>query len=156
MSSPVTKVTTGVRNVTSVMMNPMALKNTLTATNVLVAMLLFICLSPGMILNVSKKDPVARKGAMTTSHSDVLLHGLVFALVMFLLTAVKMRGSAVSTPAMVAVSAILFMVLSPGFLLQLPPGVNGWWMTNKTTMSAVFVHALVFGVLFGVVRRHNQ
>lgn len=156
MSNPVQKITTGVRDVTGVVMSPAALKNTLTATNVLVAMMVFIALSPGMLLNVSRKDPVARNGVMNTSHSDVLLHGLAFALVMFLLTAVRIKGNAVSTPAMVTVSAILFMVLSPGFLLQLPPAQDGqWWMTNRTNMSAVFVHALVFGVLFGVVRRRN-
>jgi Protein of unknown function (DUF3339) len=45
------------------------------------------------------------------------------------------------------VSALLFILLSPGFLLTIPPvGRGGLFMSGKTSTAAVIVHAIVFAV----------
>ena len=41
---------------------------------------------------------------------------------------------------------ILFILLSPGLLLTLPPVGKKVFMSCQTSVLAVFVHALVFGV----------
>ena len=39
---------------------------------------------------------------------------------------------------------VLFIVLSPGVLLTLPPGRRGVFMSGQTSVLAVLVHAVVF------------
>ena len=46
------------------------------------------------------------------------------------------------------VEIILFILLSPGLLLTLPPlSKSGVFMSRKTSVIAILVHAIVFGVL---------
>ena len=42
---------------------------------------------------------------------------------------------------------ILFILLSPGLFLTLPPVGKSFWMTMKTSIPAIFLHAFIFGVL---------
>jgi hypothetical protein len=42
-------------------------------------------------------------------------------------------------------AVVLFVLLSPGFLLSLPPIGKKVFMTGKTSALAVLVHAVVFG-----------
>lgn len=42
---------------------------------------------------------------------------------------------------------LLFIVLSPGLLLTLPPIGKKIWMSGKTSRAAILVHALVFFLL---------
>ena len=53
----------------------------------------------------------------------------------------------------ILVLTVFFILLSPGLLLTLPAGSKGVWMSCQTSTAAVFVHALVFGIVayvFGV------
>ena len=44
---------------------------------------------------------------------------------------------------------LLFILLSPGLLLTLPPVKNTIFFSRKTSLLAVFVHALIFaGILY--------
>ncbi len=45
------------------------------------------------------------------------------------------------------VETLLFVLLSPGLLLTLPPVGNKVFMSCKTSTIAVLVHAVVFGIL---------
>jgi hypothetical protein len=45
------------------------------------------------------------------------------------------------------ISTVLFVLLSPGFLLTLPPGSRGPWMSRQTSLPAVLVHAVVFAFI---------
>ena len=45
------------------------------------------------------------------------------------------------------VEVLLFVLLSPGLLLTLPPVGKGIFMSGKTSVVAVLVHAVVFAVL---------
>ena len=49
------------------------------------------------------------------------------------------------------VPVILFILLSPGLLVTLPPESKGYYMSRQTSLRAVLVHALVFlGVYYGL------
>jgi Protein of unknown function (DUF3339) len=41
-------------------------------------------------------------------------------------------------------SLVLFILLSPGVLLTLPPGSKGIFMSGQTSLIAVVVHSVVF------------
>ena len=47
---------------------------------------------------------------------------------------------------------LLFVVLSPGVLLTLPPKGKGIWMSGQTSLLAVAVHAVVFALAFNYLR----
>lgn len=44
------------------------------------------------------------------------------------------------------VTVALFILLSPGFLLTIPAGSKGLFMSGQTSVAAVLVHAVVFAV----------
>jgi hypothetical protein len=48
---------------------------------------------------------------------------------------------------MLLVATLLFVLLSPGVLLTLPPVGSKIFMSGKTSLIAVLVHAVVFYVL---------
>ena len=45
-------------------------------------------------------------------------------------------------------ATLLFILLSPGFLLTLPAESKGFFMSRQTSLIAVIVHGLVFAVLY--------
>lgn len=49
---------------------------------------------------------------------------------------------------------LLFIILSPGVLLTLPPIGGKIWMTGKTSMTAVLVHAVVFGLAVHLLKTY--
>jgi hypothetical protein len=59
----------------------------------------------------------------------------------------------VLTPADLLMTALLFALLSPGMILTLPPGSRGVFSSGETSVTSVFVHALVFAVVFAFLRR---
>ena len=48
---------------------------------------------------------------------------------------------------------ILFVILSPGMFLSIPPVGSRWWMTGKMSLRAVFVHAVVFAIILWLAGR---
>jgi hypothetical protein len=54
---------------------------------------------------------------------------------------------------MLLAATILFILLSPGVLLTLPPIGNKIFMSGKTSLIAVLVHAVVFYVLLSMRRQ---
>ncbi|CAM6111824.1 unnamed protein product [Calypogeia fissa] len=48
-----------------------------------------------------------------------------------------------------AIAVILFIILSPGLLLQIPGDERPVEFTNnRTSLSSIIVHAIVFAILF--------
>ena len=45
---------------------------------------------------------------------------------------------------MLLIATALFIALSPGVLLTIPPGKGPLFVSGKTSLVAVFVHAVVF------------
>lgn len=54
---------------------------------------------------------------------------------------------------MLLVATLLFVLLSPGVLLTLPPIGGKIFMSGKTSLIAVLVHAVVFYVLLSMRRQ---
>ena len=48
--------------------------------------------------------------------------------------------------------ALLFVVLSPGVLLTLPPKGKGIFMSGQTSLVAAVVHAIVFAVALNYLK----
>ena len=53
----------------------------------------------------------------------------------------------------VLVPVLLFILLSPGVLLTLPPLRKGAFMSRETSLTSVLVHALVFAVVYMGLRK---
>lgn len=49
---------------------------------------------------------------------------------------------------------ILFILLSPGFLLSIPPVAGRYFHTGKTCTTAVLIHAIIFGVVLYLLRNY--
>ena len=48
---------------------------------------------------------------------------------------------------------VFFLALSPGLLLTLPPGSGGVMRSGQTSLEASLTHAIVFAVVFALLRR---
>jgi hypothetical protein len=52
------------------------------------------------------------------------------------------------------VTGLLFALLSPGMLLTLPPvGGTGVFRSGKTGVAPIMTHALVYAVVFALLRK---
>ena len=120
----------------------------LASPKLLVPAVLFTVLSPGVLLQLPTKIPGRNANALRTFQTDrlsILFHALVFVVVYKL---VSMAFGLVLTQADLVVPMVLFALLSPGMLLSLPPG----GAPGSTSMTKVLVHAIVFSVIFALLR----
>jgi len=115
----------------------------ITSKKVLVPALLFALLSPGLILSL----PSMKLFSGTTSGGSVMIHALVLILALWVAAKSKMLGT--TTRADLLVPAFLFILLSPGMLVTIPPGSI---MSGLTSKAAVGVHTIVFAILFALLR----
>lgn len=120
----------------------------ITGPKVSIPTALFALLSPGLALELPKRTNFLFTGH--TSRQAVLFHGLVF-LILYKLVA-RLYGIALR-PTDLVVPTVLFMLLSPGMLLTLPPSSGGIFMSGQTNVNAVLVHALVFAIVFAFLRK---
>ena len=95
---------------------------------------LFLVLSPGVFTN------------MKTSVQDVFINALIF--VGMYWSIARVLGLSL-TKADLVVPALLFVLLSPGMLVTIPPLS---FMSRKTSVSAVAVHSIVFASVFALLR----
>ena len=98
---------------------------------------LFILLSPGLISG-------------KTSRNDVYIRSLIF-LILYKIMAVPTKIAL--TRADIIVPTILFILLSPGMLLTIPAGSKGILMSGQTNVSAILTHALLFAIIFALLRK---
>ena len=113
----------------------------ITGPKVLTPAILFALLSPGLLVYL---PPGSRR--MTA----ILFHAIVLSLVYYLVAKFVLKVSLRTTD--LIVPAVLFVLLTPGVLLTLPPGSRGVFMSGQTSMAAVGVHALVFALVFATLR----
>ncbi len=52
------------------------------------------------------------------------------------------------------IAVLLFILLSPGFLLSIPAVGGKYLMTGKTSVTAVLVHAVVFGLVLYLLKTY--
>jgi hypothetical protein len=105
---------------------------------IVIPCILFQVLSPGVFTT------------MKTSVQDILINALLFVGVYWAISRVI---GVTLTKADLIVPAVLFIILSPGLLLTLPPGPGGVFMSRQTSITAVVIHAVVFTVIFATLRK---
>lgn len=112
-----------------------------TGPKVLVPAILFALLSPGLLLALPR-------GA------GLLLQAMVHALVLtFVYWAIAKFVLKISlTQADLVVPAVLFVLLTPGLVLTIPPKNGGLFMSGQSSPVAVGAHTVVFALLFAFLR----
>ena len=120
----------------------------ITSTKVSVPAALFLALSPGILLTTEGEN--VRFATGKTNQTAIMFHALVFFLVYSLVA--KAMG-VVLTRSDLIVTTILFLALSPGLLLTIPPGSGGLLQSGQTSIQAALTHAIVFAVVFAILRR---
>jgi len=113
----------------------------ITGPKVLVPAILFAILSPGLLLALP-------------SGSGLLVQAAFHALVLIVLYWViaKFVLKVTLTLADLIVPAAMFIALTPGVLLTIPPKSAGLFMSGQTSPVAVGAHTLVFAILFAYLR----
>jgi hypothetical protein len=120
-----------------------------TGPKVAIPAILFAVLSPGLLLQLPEKGLKLATGE--TSRNSVLFHALVFFIVFTLIS--KVLGI-VLKPADALVPTLLFILLSPGLLLQIPGKGGLGLLSGQTSTTSVLVHTVVFAVLFALLRKY--
>ena len=113
----------------------------ITAPKVLVPTILFALLSPGLLLSLPPS-------------SGLLIQALFLALVLALLswTIIHFVFKFTMTPADLIVPALLFVLLTPGVILTLPPNGGSIFFSGHTGLVPVMVHTLVFSIVWASLR----
>ena len=119
-----------------------------TSQKVAIPASLFFVLSPGVLLTTSGRNLKFMNGK--TGQMAVAFHALVFFLVYSLIA--RAMGL-VLTKTDLLVTTSLFLALSPGLLLTLPPGSGGVFRSGQTSLTAALTHAIVFAIVFALLRR---
>lgn len=114
-----------------------------TSSKVAIPAALFAALSPGVLLQL----PETKLFTGQTFRQTVFIHAAAFALV-YKLIANSM--GLVLVPNDIIIPVILFIILSPGMLLQLP---TCSFMSGKTDVISVLIHAVVFAIVFAFLRK---
>lgn len=126
----------------------------ITSPKIAIPSTLFLLLSPGMALKTDGRalsvDISASLKAMKTDHMSVFFHALVFLAVYAVIA--KLMGL-VLTRTDLLVTTVLFMALSPGILLTIPPGSGGFFMSGTTSRPSMLVHTIVFALVFAFLRK---
>jgi hypothetical protein len=112
-----------------------------TGPKVLLPAVLFAVLSPGMLLALP-----SGAGLLV----QAVVHALVLSLVYWAIAKFVLKISL--TTADLFVPAVLFVLLTPGLLLTIPPKNGGLFLSGQSSPMAVGAHTLVFALLFAFLR----
>lgn len=120
----------------------------ITSQKVSIPAALFLVLSPGILIRTDGTSIKFRNGL--TGRTAVMFHALVFFLVYSLIA--KAMGLVLTRTDLV-VTTVLFLALSPGMLLTLPPGSKGVFMSGQTSPASALTHTVVFALVFALLRK---
>ena len=113
----------------------------ITGPKVLVPTLLFAALSPGLLLAIPNGA-----GLLV----QALVHALVLTVVYWAIAKFVLKVTL--TQADLVMPALLFVLLTPGLVLTLPPK-GALFFSGKSSPAAVGVHTLVFALVFAFMRK---
>jgi hypothetical protein len=119
---------------------------------------LFIIFCPGLLLTLWAGD----KGYVMTEQTNylsIIIHTVVFSTIIVGLEEKKYLDAMANSeltdidtkniPPVVAI--MLFIILSPGLILTIPPESGGLLFSKQTSVVAVFLHAILIIVFFVVL-----
>jgi hypothetical protein len=113
----------------------------ITGPKVLVPTVLFALLSPGLVLSLPPGADLLHQ---------VLFHALVMAILSWLI--IKFVFKFTLTVSDLIVPAVLFVLLTPGVILTLPPNGGPVLFSGHTGIVQVLVHTVVFTITFASLR----
>ena len=113
----------------------------ITGPKVLVPTVLFGLLSPGLILSLPLGADLLHQ---------VLFHALVMAILSWII--IKFVFKFTMTVSDLIVPAVLFVLLTPGVILTLPPNGGPVFFSGRTGIVQVLVHTVVFTITFASLR----
>lgn len=113
-----------------------------TGQKVLIPAILFALLNSGFVWFARKNSHKFGQG--------LLVNAILFVLINYLLMKIVLQKNL--TQADIIVPALLFILLTPGVILTLPPGPGGILTSGETSGAATAVHTLVFAVVFAFLR----
>lgn len=119
-------------------------KTDLTAPKVIAPALLFAALNSGLVWFVQKNGGNVFGGVL-------LVNALIFALLYYVLMKFLLKSSL--TNADILVPMVLFIALTPGVLLTIPPGSKGLFMSGQTSGVSTIVHTIVYALVFALLRK---
>ncbi|KAK7838692.1 hypothetical protein CFP56_019317, partial [Quercus suber] len=102
---------------------------------ILIGYLLFILLSPGLLFQLPGNVRHVEFGSFTTNGKSMLMHTLIFFVIFTIL--ILAIGMADWGPVIIAV--VLFVLLSPGLLFQIPAGGKVVEFGNMQTSGAAIL-----------------
>ena len=143
--STLTNPVDSLQKVASTVMNPSKVMSFASNKDVMQMVLLFVLLSPGLLVELPSTAEGSKLGVMNMkpNHTAVLVHALVL---MVILMSTGVSRNKVMT------AVLLFILLSPGFVVEVPSADGEHWYTNRTSYESIAVHALLFMVLYGALR----
>ncbi|CAN1794505.1 hypothetical protein LINPERHAP1_LOCUS20322 [Linum perenne] len=115
-------------------------------------MVLFVLLTPGLLFQVPGRNRCIEFGNFQTSGASILIHSLLyFALVCVFLLAIQVHIIVIRMAdwGPVVIAVVLFVVLSPGLLFQIPgrDRVVEFGKMHTSGMS-ILVHTIIY---FGLI-----
>lgn len=116
----------------------------ITSPKVYIPALLFAILNSGLVMFMQKNGQNVLGGAL-------VINAVIFALLYYVIVKFLLKRSL--TRADILVPLVLYILLTPGVLLTIPPGGKGLFMSGQTSTPAVAVHTLVFAVVFALLRK---
>ncbi|KAI3463117.1 hypothetical protein Pfo_019780 [Paulownia fortunei] len=130
---------------------------------VFVAVVLFVLLTPGLLIQIPGRNRFVEFGNFRTSAVSILVHSILyFALICIFLLAVGVHidhtpfsdweGITMADWGPVLIGVVLFILLQPGLLFQIP-GNNRQveFGSMKTNGKAIAVHTLIFFALYAIL-----
>jgi ABC-type Mn2+/Zn2+ transport system permease subunit len=116
----------------------------ITSPKVYTPAILFAILNSGLVMFMQKNGQNVFGGAL-------VMNAVIFALLYYVIVKFLLKRSL--TRADILVPLVLYVLLTPGVLLTIPPGSKGLFMSGQTSTPAVAVHTLVFAVVFALLRK---
>jgi hypothetical protein len=113
----------------------------ITGPKVLVPTVLFALLSPELLIALPPGAGLLKQ---------TLFHGLVLSILSWFI--IKFIFKFTITVADLITPALLFIILTPGMILTIPPGSDGVLFSTQTSLVAVLVHATIFSITFASIR----
>nr|XP_008341294.2 uncharacterized protein LOC103404184 [Malus domestica] len=125
---------------------------------VFIAVVLFILLTPGLLIQMPGKSRFVEFGNFQTSGVSILVHSIIyFALICIFLLAIGVHICPIFHSTMadwgpVLIGVVLFILLQPGLLFTFPGnGKQLEFGRMKTNGKAIAVHTLFFFVLYAIL-----
>jgi len=123
--------------------------------DVVLATLLFILLSPGLLFCFPVGDNKGGVGSEETSNLAVIVHGILFFMVnnavandwlgiFHYLNEIPKAIEGVNRSVPTVIATLAFIVLSPGLIVTLPSFDGNLFFSQETNTLAIIVHAVGF------------